>query len=116
MPTMSTCGCRPPISRPICSQSGPSSRTRTAGRGAGVRVSVSAAAMPMRRRPKSKAMSVCGRSSGIARDGAQLLDVDPEQLPGPLPALGERQLEYEALVRRHGQIGVLTDLALELSG
>src|SRR5579862_1731099 len=115
MPTMSTCGCRRRISCSMRTQSGPSLRTCTAGRGAGLAVTVSAAAMPMRRKPKSKATRVCGRASGIARDGAQLLHIDAEQLPRSLPALRERELKHQTLIGRHWQPCVLADLALELT-
>src|ERR1019366_3927097 len=52
----------------------------------------------------------------MARDEADAGAVDAQQLPGRLPAILERQVEYDALVHRQAQPGVVEHLALELSG
>ncbi len=39
--------------------------------------------------------------SGIARCETQPLHIDAQELPGGLPALGEGQIEQQALIRRH---------------
>src|SRR5712664_1316545 len=88
--------------------------------------------MPIRLNPKSKARTVwmsvmrtrrvrsrvcdSARSSSVARHRAQPLELNAQQSPRPGPTLLEGQVEHQARVDGYREPGVLTHLALELSG
>lgn len=115
-PTISLAGCQSAMMRSMPLQSGPAGLLATTPMALADLVTCWPTATPMRRSPKSKAMIVCGLSSGVPGMSRYAADVDTERTRRVGPSVSKRHVENEFLAGGDTEPGIFEHFGFELAG